>query len=174
MALRRRHLEHWPMRSHGSKLLFTLLFLTLAVSNCRTTKSPVTALPNSSIRPLTNIRFEPTSARLERGRYLTEGVLQCFVCHTDRDWTKPGAPPIEEMKGAGHNWNEDTPGLVAPNITPDKETGAGNWTDDMFARAIREGVSHDGRPLDAQMFSANYRDRKSTRLNSSHTDISRM
>ena len=145
------------MRSHGSKLLLIVLFLTLAVSNCRTTKSPVTPLPNSSIRRLTDIRFEPTSARLERGRYLTEGVLQCFVCHTDRDWTKPGAPPIEEMKGAGHNWNEDTPGLVAPNITPDKETGAGNWTDDMFARAIREGVSHDGRPLDPQMFSANYR-----------------
>ena len=35
----------------------------------------------------------------------------------------------------------------AKNITPDKETGAGTWTDDMFARAIREGVGHDGRAL---------------------------
>jgi hypothetical protein len=34
--------------------------------------------------------------------------------------------------------------IVAPNLTPDKETGAGTWTDDMFARAIREGVGHDG------------------------------
>ena len=40
------------------------------------------------------------------------------------------------------------PGLVfAPNITPDPETGAGNWTDDQLARAIREGVGHDGRAL---------------------------
>src|SRR5262249_29226503 len=37
--------------------------------------------------------------------------------------------------------------LVAPNITPDVETGAGNWTDDQFARAIREGIGHDGRAL---------------------------
>ena len=37
--------------------------------------------------------------------------------------------------------------VVAPNITPDPETGAGNWTDDELARAIREGVGHDGRVL---------------------------
>jgi hypothetical protein len=37
--------------------------------------------------------------------------------------------------------------IVAPNITPDRETGAGNWTDDMLARAIREGIGHDDRAL---------------------------
>jgi hypothetical protein len=37
--------------------------------------------------------------------------------------------------------------IVAPNITPDVETGAGAWTDDMLARAIREGIGHDGRAL---------------------------
>jgi hypothetical protein len=37
--------------------------------------------------------------------------------------------------------------IVAPNITPDPETGAGRWTDDMLARAIREGIGHDGRAL---------------------------
>jgi mono/diheme cytochrome c family protein len=36
---------------------------------------------------------------------------------------------------------------VAPNLSPDPETGAGNWTDDQLARAIREGVGHDGRAL---------------------------
>jgi mono/diheme cytochrome c family protein len=42
----------------------------------------------------------------------------------------------------------DLPGrVVAPNLTPDLETGAGGWTDDQFARAIREGISHDGRAL---------------------------
>jgi mono/diheme cytochrome c family protein len=33
---------------------------------------------------------------------------------------------------------------VAPNVSPDAETGAGGWTDDQLARAIREGVKHDG------------------------------
>jgi mono/diheme cytochrome c family protein len=113
-------------------------------------------IEGAKIRPLTDSRFEQTKGRLERGKYLAEGVLQCFLCHSDRDWSKPGAPPIPEKKGAGHIW-EDTPGLVAPNITPDKETGAGLWTDDMLARAIREGISHDGRVLDPQMFYGSFR-----------------
>src|SRR6202043_2664037 len=37
--------------------------------------------------------------------------------------------------------------IVAPNLTPDQETGAGSWTDDQLARSIREGVGHDGRAL---------------------------
>jgi len=37
--------------------------------------------------------------------------------------------------------------IVAPNITPDAETGLGQWTDGEKMRAIREGVSKDGRPL---------------------------
>lgn len=137
-------------------LLF-IAALALGLTNCRPSKTPAETKHQFPIRPLSNIKFESTKARLERGRYLTEGVLQCFVCHTDRDWTKPGAPPIAEMKGAGHIWGSDNAGVVAPNITPDKETGAGNWTDDMFGRAIREGISHDGRVLDDQMFYASYR-----------------
>ncbi len=99
-------------------------------------------------RPLTDVKFESTPERIARGKYLTNGASHCFLCHSVRDWSKPGAPPIESMKGAGSLVAEGK-GLrvVAPNITPDKETGAGTWTDDMFARAIREGVGHDGRAL---------------------------
>ena len=49
------------------------------------------------------------------------------------------------------------PWLTAPNITPNRETGAGAWTDDMLARAIREGISHDGRALFPVMPYAQYR-----------------
>jgi mono/diheme cytochrome c family protein len=105
------------------------------------------------IRPLTDAVFERTEARLERGKYLVEGLLECFICHTDRDWSQPGAPPLAGRKGSGHVFRDDGEyRLVAPNITPDSETGAGTWTDDMFARAIREGISHDGRPLHPQMW----------------------
>ena len=107
-------------------------------------------------RALRDVTYERTPARLERGRYLTEGVLQCFLCHSDRDWTQPGAPPIAAKKGAGHVW-EGRPWLVSPNLTPDKETGAGTWTDDMFARAIREGIGHDGRVLHPQMWYGAFR-----------------
>ncbi len=110
-------------------------------------------------RALTDRKFEITSARMERGRYLVEGVNGCFGCHTDQDWSKPGAPPVAGREGSGHIWaDQDLPWLVAPNITPDKETGAGNWTDDMLARAIREGISHDGRTLFPMMPYPNYRE----------------
>jgi hypothetical protein len=105
------------------------------------------------VRPLKNFTYERTAARFERGKYLTGSVLQCFTCHGERDWTKPGAPVIEERKGAGSiTFEKDNYRMVAPNITPDKETGAGTWTDDMFARAIREGIGHDGRALGGTMF----------------------
>src|SRR5262249_41629029 len=90
----------------------------------------------------------------ERGRYLVEGPLGCFVCHGERDWNALGAPPLADRKGSGRvlegvmiNGVAAGGRRVPPNITPDPETGAGNWTDDMFARAIREGIGHDGRAL---------------------------
>jgi mono/diheme cytochrome c family protein len=99
-------------------------------------------------RALTDRKFEATPPRLVRGKYLVDGVMGCFGCHTDQDWSKPGAPPVSGKEGSGHAWSaQDLPWLTAPNITPDKETGAGNWSDDELARAIREGIGHDGRAL---------------------------
>lgn len=105
------------------------------------------------VRPLMDIKYEVTSQRLKQGEYLSNSILMCFSCHSPRDWKAPGAPPIEERKGSGGTIiYEDSSSLVmAPNITPDKETGAGKWTDDMLARAIREGVGHDGRALSREM-----------------------
>src|SRR5947207_4713938 len=109
-------------------------------------------------RALTDRKFDATPARLARGKYLVDGVTGCFDCHTDPDWSKPGAPPLAGREGSGHIWaDQDLPWLVAPNITPDKETGAGNWSDDMLARAIREGIGHDGRTLFPVMPYPHYR-----------------
>jgi len=110
-------------------------------------------------RALKDRKFEATPQRLARGKYLVDGVLGCFGCHTDADWSKPGAPPFAGREGSGHIWSDqDLPWLVAPNITPDKETGAGTWSDDTLARAIREGIGHDGRALFPMMPYPNYRD----------------
>lgn len=104
-------------------------------------------------RPLTDRKFEPTDERLKRGRYLAEHVLQCFICHSERDASQPGAPPVAARKGAGVVFSQsDGRLIVAPNLTPDVETGAGGWTDDMLARAIREGIGHDGRALHPAMW----------------------
>lgn len=91
-------------------------------------------------------RFERTPERLARGRYLVQGLLGCEVCHTESDWTQHGAPRVAGMELAGQAFPlPGFPGtLVAPNLTPDAETGSGNWSDDQIARAIREGIKHDG------------------------------
>lgn len=109
-------------------------------------------------RALTSRTFEVTPARLERGKYLANSI-GCLYCHSPHDWTRPDDPIVAGMTGAGQKLPyTDLPGNVfAPNLTPDKATGAGNWTDDMMARAIREGIGHDGRALFGIMPFAHYR-----------------
>lgn len=116
------------------------------------------ARKDSTRASVTPLKFEPTAARLERGRYIVEGPAHCFQCHSEVNWEKPGAQPKPEKKGAGTIFIEDgMDWLVAPNITPDVETGAGSWTDEQFARAIREGIGHDGRRLFPMMPYMNFR-----------------
>lgn len=99
-------------------------------------------------RDLTDRRVESTPARLERGRYLVTAVTGCTFCHGELDWKAPGFPIKAGTEGGGRSWAEEGLAFVtAPNITPDRDTGAGAWTDDMLARAIREGIGHDGRTL---------------------------
>jgi mono/diheme cytochrome c family protein len=101
-------------------------------------------------RPLTGRTFEHTPARLARGRYLAEHVSGCMECHSPHDWSSHDAPTTVGLEGAGQDLSVEKglPGrVVAPNLTPDVQTGAGTWSDDALARAIREGIGHDGRAL---------------------------
>jgi hypothetical protein len=111
-------------------------------------------------RATTNRQFQSTPERVARGRYLAQSVLGCTTCHTPRDFTKHGAPPVAGMDFAGQSI--ELPGfpghLVASNLTSDKETGAGNWTDDQIARAIREGIKHDDTTLFPMMPYMLYKD----------------
>jgi hypothetical protein len=111
-------------------------------------------------RPLTARTFERTPERLARGKYLVQGVLTCTGCHSPHDWSKRDAPIPTGKEFSGTEMEEaGLPGrVVAPNLTPDVETGAGSWSDDALARAIREGVGHDGRPLFPMMPYANFHD----------------
>ena len=101
-----------------------------------------------SARAVTDRKFEATEARLARGKYLVEGPAHCFECHTEHDLSTPLLPIVESKRGSG--WELPIPELNNPsskNITSDKETGLGNWTDDEIARAIREGIRKDGTAL---------------------------
>lgn len=110
-------------------------------------------------RSLTDRKFEATPQRLERGRYLVTAVAACLGCHSEHDWKSHGAPVVAGLEGAGEVMPiPDLPGtVVARNITSDRETGVGAWTDDELARAIREGVDREGQTLFPMMPYERYR-----------------
>jgi mono/diheme cytochrome c family protein len=110
-------------------------------------------------RALTAVKFESNPQRLARGKYLFLGVAGCAGCHSPHDLSQHGAPVIAGKEGSGEVMPVDgLPGrIVAPNLTPDPETGTGKWSDDQIARAVREGIGHDGRTLFPMMPYAHFR-----------------
>ena len=109
------------------------------------------------VRPLTGRTFQATPARLARGRYLVTAVAGCLVCHSENDRTAHMVAKAG-TEGEGRNMApEDVPFVSSSNLTADRETGAGAWSDDTLARAIREGIGHDGRTLFPLMPYQNYR-----------------
>ncbi|MCC6265716.1 MAG: c-type cytochrome [Bryobacterales bacterium] len=100
--------------------------------------------------PPKEITVLSTPERIERGQYLFEHLSDCSGCHSDRDFSRLGGPVKPGGIGVGMVMPDEMglPGVVvAPNITPDPETGLGKWTDGEIIRAIREGVDRDGNAL---------------------------
>lgn len=98
--------------------------------------------------------FASTPARIARGKYLVEGPLQCFDCHSELQRATRPIQVVPGRKGAGrvNPLNQQTGvQVVAPNITSDAETGIGAWSDAEIARAIRQGVGRDGKTLFRRM-----------------------
>lgn len=96
------------------------------------------------------VKVEITAERLQRGKYIFETLGSCEDCHSQRDPARFSGPIVPGTTGRGFEWPAELglPGkVVSPNITPDSETGIGLWTDGEILRAIREGVSKDGRAL---------------------------
>lgn len=81
-----------------------------------------------------------------RGEYLSR-IMDCGGCHT------PGAlagQPDMKRPLAGSAIGFQIPGLgtfYPPNLTPDRETGLGSWSEADIMRAVRTGVRPDGRVL---------------------------
>lgn len=76
-------------------------------------------------------------ALVEQGRYLA-AAGDCVACHT-----RPGGAPFAGGRPL------DTPfGVIySANITPERDTGIGAWTEADFLQALRDGVGRDGRHL---------------------------
>ena len=84
-----------------------------------------------------NLPAGQNAAQIESGRYLAT-VGDCAACHTMTGGAPfAGGRPIETPFGK----------VIAPNITPDPETGIGNWSDADFDTAVRLGRSPHGKWL---------------------------
>src|SRR5258706_6535053 len=84
--------------------------------------------------PLGQAQAEPSAETIARGKALADAA-DCASCHT-ADPSKPfaGGKRIDTPFGA----------IYSPNLTPDRETGLGAWSDEEFSRALRYGVRRDG------------------------------
>jgi mono/diheme cytochrome c family protein len=92
------------------------------------------------------IHLARADAQTARGKYLVT-IGGCSDCHTPGSLL--GKPNMKEFLG-GSDVGFAVPGLgvfVAPNLTPDKETGLGSWTRAQIITAFTTGKRPDGRIL---------------------------
>ena len=117
-------------------------------------------LRKPAVAPPSVVRVAMTPERVARGKRLFDVLMDCSGCHSAHDESRFGRPVLEGAYGAGFVFPAEVglPGsIVAPNITPDRETGLGAWTDGEKIRAIREGISRNGEALFPMMPYTNFR-----------------
>jgi mono/diheme cytochrome c family protein len=78
---------------------------------------------------------------VKRGDYLVNGILTCGNCHSPKGPT--GDIPGKLFSG-GLSWDEPPFKVTAPNITQDKETGIGKWSDADIKKLLRTGLLPNG------------------------------
>ncbi|EKD91839.1 MAG: Cytochrome c, partial [uncultured bacterium] len=108
------------------RIFLCSLFLSCAVFADNYPIYPTPSLPADSKK----------AAEIQRGEYLVK-LGDCVACHTAQNGggVLAGGFPISTPFGT----------IYTPNITPDKKTGIGNWTDAQFIKAMREGISPEGK-----------------------------
>jgi hypothetical protein len=136
----RRHPRSRTWCSAAKKL--PVPFFLLLLSGC--------FIAGARMRPASTEVVERTPERVERGRYLVEHVCGCLYCHSQHDWSTYTGMVKPGTKGGGGvclTYEHDVRGNVCTqNLTPHAD-GLASWTDGDIMRAMREGVSRDGRAL---------------------------
>jgi len=104
--------------------------------------------------------FAATRAdHISRGRYLVETIGVCSYCHTKQELKDGRQVELPGMHLAG-GYGFDSPVLgrwAGANITSERETGIGTWTEAQIATAIREGKRPNGTVIGPPMPFAFYR-----------------
>jgi mono/diheme cytochrome c family protein len=91
---------------------------------------------------------------VERGSYLAASVMTCHSCHTPRG---PNGPDLSRALSGGQVFDTPAFKVTASNITPDRETGIGAWSDAELKTFFVSGVRPDGTTVAPVMPTAFYR-----------------
>ncbi len=102
--------------------------------------------------PSEPISAPPITDKVAYGRYLVDGKVDCYSCHSaDFKTVNILEPPKSEGYLGGGNLlispEDGKTKIYTANITMDKETGIGNWTEEQFIQAVRFARHPDGKPL---------------------------
>lgn len=116
------------------RLLFAILYVILAAI----VLVPIALIAIEFVHdPGSEHRSPPVANRSEqiaRGAYLARAG-DCMACHTVR-----GGSPYAGGRAIATPFGD----IFSPNVTPDAETGIGQWSSDDFWRALHNGKSKDG------------------------------
>lgn len=100
--------------------------------------------------PTQPIPTPPSNDAVALGRYLVTAKLDCYGCHSP-DFMSVDSDFPEKTPGylSGGNELQDEEGkpILSRNLTPDKATGLGNWTEEQFVKAIKTGIRPNGPAL---------------------------
>ena len=105
--------------------------------------------------PATNVVVPDSTNKVALGKYLADGLFNCYPCHSADFKTMDTKVPerSEGYYGGGNpmlNYEGET--VPSANITMDKETGIGSWTAAQFHDAVKYGKNPKGGPLYYPMF----------------------
>ncbi|MFZ2076844.1 MAG: c-type cytochrome [Xanthobacteraceae bacterium] len=81
---------------------------------------------------------------VKSGSYLVNGILTCGNCHSPKG---PTGDIADKAFSGGLSWDEPPFKVTAPNITQDKKTGIGEYSDAELKQVLRKGIKRNGVPV---------------------------
>lgn len=129
------------------------VFAMLVLVACASPQSPLSGM--EEVQPASVTDIPETNAsdfpaeQVDRGRYMVT-LLGCGNCHTDGALVgQPDSARILAGSNVGIAYTnplqDKYPGVVYPaNLTPDRETGLGNWTVEQIVLVLQSGINNHG------------------------------
>ncbi len=112
-------------------------------------------IPQQAMPPAKGDPAPPATDQVAYGGYIVNALAHCMECHTP--FTADGMPDMTRIGAGGFGIHLGPDAVVmTPNITPDPETGIGNWSDAEIKTAITDGIRPGGGKLAPPMPYGNF------------------